>query len=67
MLIVSLVVAIAEMPANAGVGVLIAGYGGGGSPEPDGGAFSFWELFAGGNNPSEFCVRCFMGKVISFF
>jgi Domain of unknown function (DUF6531) len=35
--------------------------------EPYGGAFTFGELAAGGHNPSEFCLICFMGKLISFF
>ena len=35
--------------------------------EPYGGALTLLELLSGGHNPSEFCVVCFMGKLISFF
>jgi RHS repeat-associated protein len=35
--------------------------------EPYGGALRLLELLSGGHNPSEFCVVCFMGKLISFF
>ena len=35
--------------------------------EPVGGALTLLELLAGGQNPSEFCPACFMGKLISFF
>lgn len=34
---------------------------------PVGGALTYGELAAGGHNPSEFCLVCFMGKLISFF
>ncbi len=37
------------------------------STEPDGGALTLHELLSGGHNPSEFCVVCFIGKLISFF
>jgi RHS repeat-associated protein len=68
MLIVSLAVAIAGMPANAGVGVVLAGYGGGGGvTEPVGGAPTRGEQAGGDRNPSAFCLICFMGKLISFF
>jgi RHS repeat-associated protein len=33
---------------------------------PDGGSLIYGELAAGGNNPSEFCVTCFLGRLISF-
>jgi RHS repeat-associated protein len=33
---------------------------------PVGGLLTLAELLDGGHNPSEFCVRCFMGKLISF-
>ncbi|MGC2375261.1 MAG: RHS repeat-associated core domain-containing protein [Solirubrobacteraceae bacterium] len=35
--------------------------------EPIGGAPGYGEMAAGGHNPSEFCLMCFMGKLISFF
>jgi RHS repeat-associated protein len=35
--------------------------------EPYGGALTYRELASGGHNPSEFCLLCFMGKLISFF
>jgi RHS repeat-associated protein len=36
------------------------------TPPPDGGAFAEGELAAGGENGSEFCVICFLSKLISF-
>ncbi len=36
------------------------------SRPPDGGPFAEKELAAGYNDPSEFCVACFLGKLISF-
>jgi RHS repeat-associated protein len=33
---------------------------------PTGGPLTLRELLAGGHNPSEFCVRCFMGKLLAF-
>jgi RHS repeat-associated protein len=41
----------------------VEGHAGGG---PTGGSLTAPELAAGGNNPSEFCLKCFMGKLISF-
>jgi RHS repeat-associated protein len=33
---------------------------------PEGGPFYYGELAAGGDNESEFCVPCFLGRLISF-
>lgn len=33
---------------------------------PAGGPLTIRELLAGGHNPSEFCIKCFMGKLLAF-